>query len=336
MQGGRWLVDSGSGVYIPSDPADRNAFRGTSAHNTMRVDGVDQAVPDEPFSWTGIPTTRTESWVTGKTFTYFAGSHNGYSRLADPVTHRRCILRVNGTLCLVRDVALGATQHDLELRWHFASDLSLQESGEGEFVAARLDPKAEQSALRLIVPEQKAWKTQITRSLLSPAYGRLDPAPVVRCNARVKLPTEIATILIEQSHNAGIDHERQFASMQHAAVHVYELQDRDETHGFFFALDKQAWSFGPLSSDTEVLYCRIKEEKIVQLIALGGSSVAWQGKQLLRATQPSAYFEWRKQDGLINAVPEPFSLSPLFQELTGVPSASETHDPSSSFFAEKH
>ena len=44
MDGRRWLVDSGSGVYISKDPADRNTFRGTGAHNTLRVDGVDQAV----------------------------------------------------------------------------------------------------------------------------------------------------------------------------------------------------------------------------------------------------------------------------------------------------
>jgi Heparinase II/III-like protein/Heparinase II/III N-terminus len=336
MNEARWLVDSGSGLYISSDPADRNAFRGTSAHNTMRVDGLDQAVPSEPFSWTDIPTTRAENWVTGKTFTYFAGSHNGYSRLADPVTHRRCVLRVNGVLWLVRDVTLGTTQHDLELRWHFANDLSLREAGESEVVASRLDEKAGQSALRLIVPEQTAWKTEITRSLLSPAYGRLQPAPVARCEARIKFPTEIATVLIEQSHAAGADHECRLTSMQHAAVHVYELQDRDENHGFFFALDKQAWSCGPWSSDSELLYCRIKEEKIVQLILVGGSSVAWQGKQLLRAKKPSAYFEWRKQDGLIDANPEPFSLSPLFQELTGMPSAPETSSPASSSYAEKH
>ena len=29
MNGSRWLVDSGSGVYISGDPAERNAFRGT-------------------------------------------------------------------------------------------------------------------------------------------------------------------------------------------------------------------------------------------------------------------------------------------------------------------
>ena len=74
MNGERWLVDSGSGVYVSNDPADRNLFRGTRAHNTIRVDGVDQAVPEEPFSWTRIPQTIVENWVSGKTFTYFAVS----------------------------------------------------------------------------------------------------------------------------------------------------------------------------------------------------------------------------------------------------------------------
>ena len=92
----RWLVDSGSGVYISSDPGDRNSFRGTAAHNAIRVDGVDQAIPEEPFSWTRIPASQVERWVAGHTFTYFAGSHDGYARLADAVTHHRSVLRVNG------------------------------------------------------------------------------------------------------------------------------------------------------------------------------------------------------------------------------------------------
>ena len=96
MGGARWLVDAGSGVYISDDPADRNSFRGTAAHNTLRVDGADQAVAGEPFSWTDIPTARVDNWAVGKSFTYFAGSHNGYTRLADPVTHRRSVLCVEG------------------------------------------------------------------------------------------------------------------------------------------------------------------------------------------------------------------------------------------------
>ena len=83
-------------------------------------------LPDEPFSWTHIPTTQAENWIVGKSFTYFVGSHNGYARLADPVVHRRHVLKIAGGVWLVRDVVLGRTEHELEIRWHFAPDLEVR------------------------------------------------------------------------------------------------------------------------------------------------------------------------------------------------------------------
>ena len=323
MDGRRWLVDAGTGVYISKDPADRNTFRGTGAHNTMRVDGADQAVADEPFSWTHIPTTQAEDWSAGKTFTYFVGSHNGYSRLADPVVHRRHVLKIAGGLCLVRDVALGRAEHELEIRWHFAPDLELQALGVGRVEISRVDATSGESALSLIVPEETAWQTatEVSKTLLSPAYGALQPAPLVRCHARVLLPAETATALVPRSD--AILQERELlveprlASMAQAAVQVYELDYHDESQGFFFALGDEAWSFGPWSSDARVLYCRIEKEKLAHLVVIGGTHVAWQGKPLLKAAGPSAFFEWRKQDAVMNATPGEFSVTPLFKELTG-------------------
>ena len=315
INGSRWLVDSGSGVYISSNPADRNTFRGTAAHNTLRVDGVDQAVPREPFSWTDIPETRADNWIQGKTFTYFSGSHNGYERLPDPVTHRRSVLLVNDALWLVHDVAIGKAEHNLELRWHFASDVSICQAGAGELVASR--PGAEGPVLRIITPAETAWKAGITRGLLSPAYGRYQSAPLACSEARVKLPAEMATALIVQSQATQTREPARMAGMHHAAVEVYELHDGGRSYGFFFARGQQPWSFGPWASDAELLYCRLENEKIVQLIVIGGSSVTWQGQVLLKAHGPSRFFEWRRQDGLLHAEPEPFSLSHLFRELTG-------------------
>jgi hypothetical protein len=338
MDGSRWLVDSGSGVYISFDPADRNAFRGTAAHNTMRVDGADQAAVDEPFSWTDIPTARAENWVTGKTFTYFAGSHDGYARLADPVTHRRCVLRVDGSagsgIWLVRDVALGSAEHDVELRWHFASDLSVREAGRGGLIVS--PPQSERPILRLIWPEQTAWKTTITQGVISPAYGCYEPAPVANCAARVKLPAEIATVFIAQTSVLQMHDAARMVSIEQAAVHIYELNDGNESHGFFFAHDGKPWSSGPWSSDAELLYCRMENEKLVHLIVVGGTSVAWQGEPLLSTRGPAEFFEWRKQDGTMNAAPVQFSTTPLFDELTGSSHSSSDASSATSSYAEKH
>jgi hypothetical protein len=316
MNGSRWLVDSGSGVYISDNPKIRNAFRGTAAHNTLVVDGADQAVPDEPFSWIDIPTTRQENWITGETFTYFAGSHNGYQRRADPVTHHRSVLHVNGGdngIWWIRDSALGSAEHDLELNWHFAPDLAVREVGPSELLVAR--PESEPFALRMMVPSDTSWKTSVSQGLLSPAYGRYEPAPVVQCKTRVRLPTEIATAFFAQTEASQTKSHARMVSKQDRGVHGYELQFGDQVHELFFGANRQNWDLGPWSSDAEVFYYRTDHEKIVQLIVLGGTTVTWQGQPLVRANKPSPFFEWRKQDGLQCGDGKLFFVSPLLNDL---------------------
>jgi len=353
MNGSRWLVDSGSGVYISSKPADRNALRGTGAHNTVRVDSLDQALPQDPFSWTDIPTSQAESWLVGQTFTYFSGSHDGYERLPDPVTHRRSILRVNGLgidrmsndrdgngssnegIWFVRDALLGEAEHDLEVRWHFESDVVLRESDtKNELVASRPEPG--QPTLRLFFPEETAWKTQVMRALLSPAYGRYQPAPIVRSEARVKLPAEFAIAGLVQANASHRLESGRLVSLPQANAQVYELHLGGESHGFFFANDEQLWNFGPWSSDAVLLYCRIEKEMLTQLILIGGSSVEWQGRPLLQAGGPSKYFEWRKFDATLHAEPEPFATTALFDQLTSCPLSTASNVNRTSSYAEKN
>ena len=337
MNGRRWLVDSGSGVYISKDPVDRDTYRGTGAHNTMRVDGTDQAVPGEPFSWTQIPATVAENWIAGKTFTYFVGSHNGYQRLSDPVVHRRQVLKISGDLWLVRDIALGNAEHQIEVRWHFAPDLEMRRAVAGQFeISSTMHPN--DATLSLIVPDGTVWQseTEVTRTVLSPAYGALQASPLLRSRARVRLPAELATVLIPQRgasrHNdqasvqpesVGHDHPR-LASMAQAAVQVYELAYEGASYGFFFARSEAAWNFGPWSSDAAVLYCRIEQEKIKHLVMIGGTQVAWQGEPILSASRPFDFFEWRGDDSVMNAVPKEFSFTPLFAALTGMEIGVET------------
>jgi len=73
-----WLVDAGTFCYIGRGD-ERNTFRGTRAHNTLAVDGLDQSEADGPFAWNFIPETTAEIWIPGETFTLFAGSHSGYN-----------------------------------------------------------------------------------------------------------------------------------------------------------------------------------------------------------------------------------------------------------------
>lgn len=350
MDGRRCLVDAGSGVYISKDPADRNTFRGTGAHNTLRVDGADQAVADEPFSWTRIPATRMEHWVVGKSFTYFVGSHNGYARLADPVVHRRHVLKIASGVWLVRDMALGRTEHELEIRWHFAPDLEVRDAGTGRMEVSMSSTSESasgassgQSALTMVLPPKTVWQTsvEVNGALLSPAYGTYQSSPLVQSHARVLLPAETAAALVPRCGAIRRESEPllepRLASITEAGVQVYELDSHDENHGFFFALAEQDWSSGPWSSDARVLYCRIEKEKIAHLVVIGGTYASWQGQRLLQSAGPSGFFEWRHQDGAINAAPGEFSVTDLFRELTnGTLSSTAVLNRNSSPYAEKH
>ena len=322
MDGRRWLVDAGSGVYVSKDSTDRDRFRGTGAHNTLRVDGMDQAVADGPFSWTHLPTTHPENWIAGKSFAYFVGSHNGYARLRDPVLHRRHILKVAGSVCLVRDIALGRAEHELEIRWHLAHDLDVRAVGPGRVEVSRAGAQPGESRLSLMVPEETVWQraTQVTQTLLSPAYGALQSAPLVRCHARVMLPAETATVLVPGKVARRGDAplmEPRLAAMTQAAVQLYELDDGNESHRFFFALGDTAWSFGPWSSDAQALYCRVENQKLAQLVVIDGTRVAWQGRPLLQSATRPQVFEWRRQGVVTNAAAGEFTVTAWFEALAG-------------------
>src|SRR5262249_28275217 len=66
------LTDSGTYCYHTEERW-RRYFRGTSAHNTVRVDGVDQAEYGGPFLWV----THADGKLERKGPNHFAGSHNG-------------------------------------------------------------------------------------------------------------------------------------------------------------------------------------------------------------------------------------------------------------------
>jgi len=123
--------------------------------------------------------------------------------------------------------------------------------------------------------------------------------------------------------------------MRHAAVQVYEFVEDSANHGFCFALDKRPWKFGPWFSDAEFLYCRIEEQKLIHLVMVGGTYLAWQRQEMLKAPGPSAFFEWRKQDEVLRAEPHRFSVSALFRNLTGGAPLSADNSNISSTYAEK-
>jgi hypothetical protein len=137
VAGEQCLVDPGTYSYW-RERKWRDYFRGTSAHNTVRVDGQDQSVSGGRFLWLRKAACRIERMPGAPGDFDFCGSHDGYLRLADPVRHRRSVRFDAATSTLVvRDELAARLSHRMELFWHFAPGLEVQLGSEGLRVRGR-------------------------------------------------------------------------------------------------------------------------------------------------------------------------------------------------------
>jgi len=118
------LADSGTGVYH-TDARWRQYFRGTSAHNTVRVDRRDQAEYMGPFLWGTHANGRLAVEQDEPDRFVVRGSHDGYRRLDDPVSHERRVEWRRGLGFRVVDEVSGRRPHDCELFWNLGPEVEL-------------------------------------------------------------------------------------------------------------------------------------------------------------------------------------------------------------------
>ena len=103
--GARQLCDSGLYTYDPGP--DYSYFFGTRAHNTVVVDGADQATSGDVTA--GLT-------ASGPRWAYQSGAHGLYPG----VVHRRSVLLLEKDLTLVYDTLESEAPHDYAQVWHLA------------------------------------------------------------------------------------------------------------------------------------------------------------------------------------------------------------------------
>jgi hypothetical protein len=120
------LIDSGTYSYWQEQKW-RDYFRGTSAHNTVRIDGQDQSVSGGRFMWVKKAKASIERMPRSPQDFDFRGSHDGYLRLPDPVRHLRSVrFDAASASLIVRDEFAAKKPHQVEIFWHFAPGLDVR------------------------------------------------------------------------------------------------------------------------------------------------------------------------------------------------------------------
>jgi hypothetical protein len=191
--GGRWMVvDPGTYCY-QRERVWRDRFRGTSAHNTVSVDGVDQSEILGPFMWGRKASASAVHWTRAAHFDFFEGWHDGYRRRG--VVHRRTVVLARRGYWLVVDRVEGRGTHDVSATFQLAVDLVRSDA----LAFADRDGRGV-TVIPLLTPGLSTDVVQGTESLpggfVSPGFGAKRPAPAVVLSGRVELPLLLACAIV--------------------------------------------------------------------------------------------------------------------------------------------
>lgn len=188
------IADPGTFCYH-GDKEWRAYFRGTRSHATLEVDGVDQAVSGGPFLWTRKLKAVREEYSDNGTAVVWTASHDGYTRLDDPATHRRTVRFDRAARVLaVTDTVVSEAWHEGRLCWPLGPQVEVALSGStatltwnGGRATLALDPALTWSVHRGDSEPVDGW--------YSPGFGRKVPASIVVGTGRVGRGATVRTTL---------------------------------------------------------------------------------------------------------------------------------------------
>jgi len=200
LYAGNTTFFSDSGAYVYSaHPQARNRFRSTAAHNSVRVDQVEQNTLGEGVNlWTigNEAKVKVERWESNLQSDVLRASHEGYRRLPDPVTHvREFRFSKKPIQWLVIDELMGSQAHDLEWYFHLGVGVRIDLGGkpileslhEGLAIRGHRD---DQIIFRLC-DQLNGMTAELIDDWISPRYGVKIPASTIHLRTRLVLPLQV-------------------------------------------------------------------------------------------------------------------------------------------------
>jgi hypothetical protein len=297
--GTNWLVDPGTFVYS-SARAWRNFFRSTAAHNTIAVDGQDQATCVDWFKWRELPEVKLESSVSLPTMDYAIASHNGYTRLAEPVLHRRHILFSKPDYWLITDELSGRGRHKLNVFFHFGSDIAIARTEQG-WLATKGGTRF------LLVPLTDGVQFRVSAGETSPMqgwysmdYGHRESASVLVGELETTLPIQLRWLLFPI--------ERNLPDLRRSSSHDFGISVITEqwTDSIGWKASATGASSGQFSSDATLAVVRRRHaEAQDRIMIFGGSTLTEGGGEILTAPRPFDHFVAEWKDSHVEVVARP-------------------------------
>ncbi len=189
------IVDPGTGSYY-GNPLWRTAFRGTRAHATVCVDGMDQSEIGGRFYWSRHAATTVRSVDLPRGIV--DAQHDGYCRLDDPVSHRRWLIAApDDPTVVVVDLLDGRSAHDIAVSWPLHPQLDAIPTGEGHLVTrdGHLALQLCYAATAPIEVEQHRAEDHSRLGWWSDRLEARQPAWLLTARVRADLPLAVLSVL---------------------------------------------------------------------------------------------------------------------------------------------
>jgi hypothetical protein len=203
VAGNSLLIDPGTYAFHTQKKW-RDYFRGTSAHNTIRIDGMDQSESGGNFMWLRKAAVLCETWESNPTRDCLVARHDGYARLVDPVIHRRKIeFLKKEKMIVVEDVLECSGAHDIEFNWHFSE--ACQVAVEDNKVVAMVANVCVEMTMPHdnFRPELVCGNDELPLGWVSRSFDEKVPAPAVIWREKISGTARRSTILkISSGYNA--------------------------------------------------------------------------------------------------------------------------------------
>jgi hypothetical protein len=272
--GTRLLDDPGTGTYRNAQV--RNSLRSTAAHNTVQVDGLDQADAFDVFKWINPPTVRLHAHYVGSHFDYALASHTGYARLRQPIWHTRALLFVRPDGWLIVDRLEGRGEHTFAR--HFNCPPTAVVVRRGAAAVSVRDPDRGRG-LDLVFGGAAADLRLTHDGLWSGGYGLWEPAPRLCLTTHGQPPLTFFTLITPQGGDT-----------------VFSAAVRDETTCGGGRRPATVWRYGSslvlsnpgrlpvelphgLESDAELLFVRVSERDGIERAFVGGGGYLRSGAE---------------------------------------------------------
>ncbi|MFZ0963028.1 MAG: alginate lyase family protein [Terriglobia bacterium] len=184
----RVVVDTGASTYEPGP--ERSYERSTAAHNTVRVDGREQAEIWASFRVGRRPRVRQIRGGSNGSFPIVSGEHDAYRRWG--VVHARTILLPAPDTWIVADILRGSGRHLVESFLHFHPRVRVAALGDLKETSAGLPLRrwtVEFADRSYCLTAYGAGRFSLLKSWYSEQFGDRQPCTVLRWAWQGPIPT---------------------------------------------------------------------------------------------------------------------------------------------------